>query len=158
MAGIGINLLHSPVKEELRSDLSLSAGNIADLTAQCGFIQKFSAKSLWLTLVSMMRFWYEAEILSAGKEITASRIEPELAFLGETVFVPGNAIIKAYAPTAPHRQEYQSVEVPLVGKLLGLGPNAELRIGTENGEVSVVSGSVYPMSCVDYRYTGCFGE
>ncbi len=158
MAGIGINLLHSPGKEQLRADFSLPAGNMAALTAQCGFIQNFSAQRLWLVLVSMMRFWYEAEVLSAGKEITAAIVEPELAFLGEMVLVLDNAATQASASAALHQPERVLVGDGLFGRLLGLGPNAELRLGTEKGEILVASGSVYPVNCADYQSVGPLRE
>ena len=158
LAGIGINLQHSPGAEQLRPDFAFPAGNLINLLPDCGFVQNLSAQSLAVLLVTMLRFWYETEVMPLGEEIPPALMEPELAFLGEMVFVSDNTAGLKKTPEellqacpevclgAGFGAGPAPVQGGVVGRLLGLGPAAELRLLTAKGEVLLTSGSVYGIS------------
>ncbi|MBQ4133200.1 MAG: hypothetical protein IJD04_05640, partial [Desulfovibrionaceae bacterium] len=109
----------------------------------CPQLQNLSAQSLWLSLVSIMYFWYETKFAADGGKIALSLMEPELAFLGETVLVSDGA---AGAAMEAGGLASALPAGAAVGKLLGLGPDGQLRLGTVAGEALFASGSVYPLS------------
>ena len=128
VAGIGLNLVSAPPLSALREDSALPAGNIVELAGN--FIKKphFSPFSMWQSLVSMMRFWYESEVLPAKAKNHMQLIEPELAWKGCLVRVCDY-----------FTQEKMPVKT---GRVLGLGSQGELCLLIEGREELIVSGSI----------------
>ena len=104
---------------------------------ECGdFLKNVSAETLWLALVSMLRFWYETKVPFTGGGIPHHLIEPQLAFLREVV-----RICDFFDKSDGHSKE----DHERTGRILGLGPNAELRLETSGGEILLSSGSICPL-------------
>ena len=128
LAGIGLNLISAPPLSALREESALPAGSIVELASNFIKNPHFSPFSTWQSLVSMMRFWYESEVLSGKAKNYMQLIEPELAWNGRFVKV---------CDYFTHEKE--SVKI---GRLLGLGSQGELRLLVDGREESIVSGSI----------------
>ncbi len=128
LAGIGLNLIFAPPVSALREDSALPAGSIAELGHSFIKNPSFSPFSMWQSLVSMMRFWYESEVLPVKAKNHMQLIEPELAWKGCLVRVCDY-----------FTQEKMPVKT---GRVLGLGSQGELCLLIEGREELIVSGSI----------------
>ena len=128
LAGIGLNLIFAPPVSALREDSALPAGSIAELGRSFIKNPSFSPFSMWQSLVSMMRFWYELEVLPVKAKNHMQLIEPELAWKGCLVRVCDY-----------FTQEKMPVKT---GRVLGLGSQGELCLLIEGREELIVSGSI----------------
>ena len=136
VAGIGINFSFAPGADKMRENYALPAGSLQNMLEYGDFLKNISAETLWLSLVSMLRFWYETKVPFTGGGIPHYLIEPQLAFLREVV-----RICEFFDKSDDHSKE----EHERTGRILGLGPNAELRLETSGGEVLLSSGSICPL-------------
>ena len=139
IAGIGLNFSSAPEKEMMRENFVFPAGCLQGLLENNDFLNNFSAQTLWLSLVTMMRFWYETKVPFTGGGIPHYLVEQELAFLREMVRICD------FSDSSGDPDE-QNNDSDRTGRILGLGPNAELKLETSGGEILLSSGSIYPMS------------
>lgn len=125
LAGIGVNVAHSPADGELRPDAAMPAGNLAACAARLG-LPAPSAQSLWQSLVKHVHSFYSryAEPASGWLEAANAR----LLWRGRHV-------------------ELEDSGSTMVGRLRGIGARGELVLETPAGEKSFLSGSI---RCCDH--------
>lgn len=113
LAGLGLNLCHAPDAAAMRADHAVPAAALSSFSGTvCGF---------WARLLEGMLRHYERDVAGVALESVRLRVESALAWLGETVYAE---------------------EAAIWGKMAGIESDGSLLLETDNGRISVNSGSI----------------
>jgi BirA family biotin operon repressor/biotin-[acetyl-CoA-carboxylase] ligase len=121
VAGIGLNLLSSPDKNELRKDNAIPAASLSD------FGHHFTPLALWRNLMSDVRNHFNNMIQTENPLRFIEEVQPHLAFVGKEVSVLG------------HDGRYHAT-------LMGLSSNGGLELVTGTERKTIQSGSIIPLT------------